>query len=154
MEAVPFANACPGGVVACADVRDRFVERDYYFAVAAADAAGNRSAPVAAGPIQAKLNATVLSGQATPGSDERFGFSSDGSASINGDAYSDLIVGADKGNKVYIWFGSDSGYAETPSVTITGPGGAAFGRSVAVVGDVDSDGFNDIAIGAPSADGL
>lgn len=153
-EDVTFADSCPGGGTACVDVRNRVVEREYYFAVAPIDAAGNQGAIVAAGPAVARLNTTVLTGQEAPGSDERFGIASDGSTSINGDAYSDLVVGGKGGNKAYIWFGSESGYAATPSVTITGPTGLEFGRAVAVVGDIDSDGFNDIAIGAPSADGL
>lgn len=154
MEDVPFSDTCPGGGTACVDVRDRFVQRDYYFAVASADAAGNQGPVVSAGPLSASLNTTILTGQEAPGSNERFGISSDGSASINGDGYADLVAGSARGNKVYIWFGSDSGYGGAPNVTISGPTGVEFGRAVSVVGDIDSDGFNDIAIGAPGSDGL
>ena len=152
-ERVNFSNACPGGTTACADVKDRLVEHNYYFAVASADAAGNRGPVVSAGPLAAHLNATVLRGQEAPGSDERFGVASDGSASLNGDPYADLIVGSAQGNKAYIWFGrtGESGYAATPDVTIIGPAGVGFSNAVSVIGDIDSDGLNDIAIGAPYA---
>lgn len=75
---------------------------------------------------------------------------------INGDGYSDLIIGAPGANngagKVYIYRGGPSGL--TPAITISGEtGGDAFGTFVSIAGDVNKDGFCDILVGAPVADG-
>lgn len=144
-EAVAFGGApkAPGGAESI-DVLNRIIENDHYFAIAATDAAGNRSAVVSAGPTKATFNATILAGAA----DEGYGFSIDGSASINGDSLADLIVGTRYGVTARAYFGQASGYAATPNVTFTGVTGTAFGYSVAVVGDIDSDGLPDVAIGA------
>lgn len=145
-EAVAFTGSpkAPGGAESL-DVTDRHIENDYYFAIAATDAAGNRSTILSAGPAKATFNSTVLSGSGT----ELFGFAVDGSASINGDALADLLVGARTGNLARVYFGATGGYSTTPSITITGVSGSRFGFSSRVVGDIDSDGFADLAIGAP-----
>ena len=129
------------------DVADRYIERDYYFAIAALDKGGNRGPIAATGPTKATFNATTLAGSAA---NEQFGFTVDGSTSINGDALSDLIVGSQNGTSVYVYFGSATGYAAAPSLTITGTT-AAFGFAAAVIGDIDSDGLLDLAIGSPFA---
>jgi hypothetical protein len=79
---------------------------------------------------------------------------------VNGDGFSDVIVGAplydggqtDEG-AVLIFYGSDSGLSATPDRVIEGnQEGAQFGASVAGAGDVNGDGFDDIAAGAPQFD--
>ncbi|MCB9735369.1 MAG: FG-GAP repeat protein [Deltaproteobacteria bacterium] len=82
---------------------------------------------------------------------------------VNGDGYSDVIVGAfDYGNfqthtppygSAYLYLGSPDGLAATPAWAVRAPdlGMAAFGWSLASAGDVNGDGFADIVVGAPSA---
>jgi hypothetical protein len=76
---------------------------------------------------------------------------------VNGDGYSDVIVGAmkyDNGQenegRVYVFYGSASGLSFTPGWMREGDKAfAEFGHSVASAGDVNGDGKSDIVIGAP-----
>lgn len=146
VESVSFGGTpkAPGGAESI-DVLNRIIENDYYFAIAATDSAGNRSSVVSAGPTKALFNTTVIAGSGTEG----FGFSIDGSASINGDALADMIVGSRTSTTVRVYFGTSTGYPSTPNLTFTGTAGTRFGFAVAVVGDIDADTFADIAISAP-----
>jgi hypothetical protein len=87
-----------------------------------------------------------------------FGFSVASAGDVNGDGYSDVIVGAlyqdagatDEGN-AFVYYGSASGIPTTPSVTLDNPENQEngyFGRSVASAGDVNGDGFSDVIVGA------
>src|SRR5262249_51349424 len=77
---------------------------------------------------------------------------------LDGDGYSDVIVGVpgfdgdceeDEGQAL-AYLGSAAGVDPSPAWTAeSDSAGAAFGSSVASVGDVDDDGFDDVAIGAP-----
>jgi len=143
------------------DVPERLIETDYYFAVAAIDQAGNRGPASFVGPAAAHFNSKILS---VGIADQLFGWATDGSTSLDGDAYSDLIVGAAASNTVSIYFGSPSGYSDTAGATIVGEPAInpcvgstldcfSFGRAVSVVGDIDSDGLPDLAIGHPLENG-
>ncbi|MDX2054190.1 MAG: hypothetical protein SFV15_17450 [Polyangiaceae bacterium] len=129
-----------------------FIETDYYFAITSADAGGNVSDITNAGPTRATFNVTLLDNGDTNAKERRV----DGSASIDGDAFADLLVGAQGWpltpvsvvNDVEIYRGSANGYPSTPNVTITGPNG--FGQAVAVLGDIDGDGALDVGVGSPS----
>ncbi len=145
-EIVTFGGTpkAPGGSETL-DVTNRIIENDYYFAVAAVDAAGNRSQIVSAGPAKATFNKVTLSGTGV----EAFGFAIDGSSSVNGDGLADIFVGARNSAAVRLFLGNAGGYGTTPDVTFTGTAGTRFGFTVAVVGDVDADGLSDIAISAP-----
>jgi hypothetical protein len=138
------------------------IENSYYFAIAATDSAGNRS-PIAvtSSTARAAFMTTTLSGQAAS---DHSGYSIDGTGDFGSaagsalakDGFSDLVVGnLSAGNsalntaKVYIYFGSSSGYPATPSVTINGTANG-FGTSVVNAGDIDGDGLDDIAISSPN----
>lgn len=77
----------------------------------------------------------------------------------NGDGIPDILVGASSPvggipGMAWIYRGSTSGYANTKAETLFAPIALAdsdgFGNSVAVLGDVDGDGYPDVAVAAPS----
>lgn len=86
-----------------------------------------------------------------------FGYSVDGGGDFNGDDVDDFLVGAPKGHtftdttpvgRVYVYHGSDVG-APTQALTLIGEtADDQFGWSVAVAGDVNGDGYDDIIAGA------
>ncbi len=75
---------------------------------------------------------------------------------VNGDGYDDLVVGAyrdgqagDLAGKAFVFFGG-SPMDSVPDLVLVGPGaGAYFGRAVCGAGDLNGDGIDDFAIGAP-----
>jgi len=85
-----------------------------------------------------------------------FGYSVATAGDVNGDGYSDVVVGApsaDDDGKAYLFLGSASGLAATASWTASGEAADDFfGFSVATAGDVNGDGYSDVVVGAPSAD--
>ncbi len=140
--AAPSAVGSVDGV----DAAGRLIENNYYFAVAAIDKGGNRGPIAFAGPAAAHFNATILSNGVAG---EMFGYTVDGSTSLDGDAYSDLVVGAFSSQTVNVYMGSATGYANTPTSKITGST-VGFGSSATIIGDIDSDGLPDLAIGSPN----
>ena len=90
-----------------------------------------------------------------------FGAAVASAGDVNGDGYSDVIVGAflyDNGEadegRAYVYHGSASGLLATAAWTAEGnQAGAGFGASVATAGDVNGDGFADVIVGAPTYDG-
>ena len=118
--------------------------------------------------IQALAAIAVLSGlssaQSTQflidgaGANDRFGQAVAAAGDVNDDGVPDLVVGAPQNGSI---FAGGPGYARVHSgvdgsVLLTVPyggGPAAFGSTVAGLGDLDGDGSSDIAVGAPFDDG-
>jgi hypothetical protein len=85
-----------------------------------------------------------------------YGRSVDTAGDVNGDGYSDVIVGAflyDSGQaddgKVFVYLGSAAGLTTTVAWSAEGnQDGARFGESASTAGDVNGDGYSDVVIGA------
>ncbi|MFT3927009.1 MAG: FG-GAP-like repeat-containing protein [Myxococcales bacterium] len=80
---------------------------------------------------------------------------------FNGDGYADVAVGApggDSGNlasagRVHIYHGTADGIPTTPSYSLSAPTPVAderYGDQLSALGDVNADGFADLAAGTPS----
>jgi hypothetical protein len=87
----------------------------------------------------------------------QFGYSVATAGDVNGDGYSDVIVGAPfygtttpGEGKVYVYYGGPGGLPASPSWTAeSNQAGAHMGSSVATAGDVNGDGYSDIIVGVP-----
>ena len=78
---------------------------------------------------------------------DQFGSTVSSAGDVNGDGYSDVIVGTMTVGKVRVFHGSSTGLSPTPANSYTG--GSQFGTSVACAGDVNADGYSDVVIGSP-----
>jgi gliding motility-associated-like protein len=99
------------------------------------------------------ITANVVLDEANQGA-AYFGYSLGSAGDVNGDGFSDVIVGALGYNgigRAYIYFGSASGLSATSNQVLDGTqAGEGFGVSVATAGDVNHDGYSDVIIGAYS----
>ncbi|MEO6541683.1 MAG: FG-GAP-like repeat-containing protein, partial [Ferruginibacter sp.] len=92
----------------------------------------------------------------------QFGYSVASAGDVNGDGYSDVIVGAYLFNNghiaegsAFIYHGSSSGINSTAAATVeSNQPGANLGISVACAGDINGDGYSDVIAGANSYDNV
>ena len=82
-----------------------------------------------------------------------FGESVATAGDVNGDGYSDVVIGADRYSgvtgKAYLFLGGASGLSNTSAWTATGESSFnVFGSTVASAGDVNGDGYSDVAVAA------
>ncbi|XP_075767802.1 integrin alpha-3 [Pelodiscus sinensis] len=78
-------------------------------------------------------------------------------ADLDSDGWQDLVVGApyyfdrkqEAGGAVYVYMNEAGSFRSRASLALKGPSSSGFGFAVASIGDVNQDGFQDIAIGAP-----
>ncbi|RPJ23476.1 MAG: hypothetical protein EHM35_17220, partial [Planctomycetaceae bacterium] len=83
------------------------------------------------------------------------GGSVDTAGDVNGDGYSDVVVGTnlydngeDNEGAVYLYYGSASGVSPAPAWMVQGNQfGSELGRQVSAAGDVNGDGFGDVVAG-------
>jgi signal transduction histidine kinase len=76
---------------------------------------------------------------------------------VNGDGYPDLMVGAPRWTQdreaegaVFLYLGSKQGFLSTPAWSVLGgQDGAELGTAVSIVGDLNHDGRDDVAVGEP-----
>ena len=92
--------------------------------------------------------------------DAEYGIAVAPAGDVNGDGFSDVIVGAhhyDNGQidegRAFVYHGSATGLPIAPAWTAeSNQVSAFFGRSVATAGDVTGDGFSDVIVGVPGYD--
>jgi hypothetical protein len=93
----------------------------------------------------------------------QFGYAVSGAGDVNRDGYADVIVGApyfeDSSENlseggIFLYYGSADGLNPTPGWAASGGmAEARLGWSVSAAGDVNYDGYPDLAAGAPGWDG-
>ena len=86
----------------------------------------------------------------------RVGFAAAGAGDVNGDGYADVIVGMPNVFSFFvndgvarIYHGHFTGLLSTSFSPIGGAANEQLGYAVAGVGDIDGDGYDDVAVGAP-----
>ncbi len=99
----------------------------------------------------AGLSATPATTLAVAAAANWFGESVACAGDVNGDGYTDVVVGAGAVNVAFVFHGSVAGVSGTPGTSLVGPDGGVFGYSVGTAGDQNGDGYGDVVIGAYAA---
>ena len=102
------------------------------------------------------INTAAATGLEANQANAAFGYAVAGAGDLNGDGYSDVIIGVvnyDNGQTdegaVFIYHGSAAGITTTlQAVLEINQAGAQMGYSVALAGDVNGDGYSDVIVGA------
>ncbi|XP_073419541.1 integrin alpha-7 isoform X2 [Dendrobates tinctorius] len=76
---------------------------------------------------------------------------------LNNDSWTDLLVGAPNyfsrkeeiGGAVYVYMNKGGKLDSSPPIRLNGTDGSMFGLTVESLGDINQDGFKDVAVGAP-----
>ena len=92
----------------------------------------------------------LAAGSLSQTSGAEFGSSVAAAGDVDGDGFGDLMVGAPGIRRAYLYRGGPAGLTTSP-LTFVGPADSGFGRVVAGLGDVNGDGYADVAVGAPDA---
>lgn len=87
----------------------------------------------------------VLDGHSATG---KFGYAIAGRLDFNHDGLADVFIGEPGWSKVYGYFGSVP-FDTIPDLIFTGTAGTQFGACLASIKDINQDGIDDLAIGAP-----
>jgi hypothetical protein len=143
--AVTFSGspATPGATDSMT-ISNLYIETGYYFAVAARNSAGAYNWLQTTGTAAtAHFNRTAFA--SSSGTNEELGYSIASSADVNGDGLSDILAGTFNGGKAYLYLGSATMTAHAADVVLSGTT-SGFGNTVAMIGDVDNDGRQDIAV--------
>ncbi len=82
------------------------------------------------------------------GSTLNFSFSVSSAGDVNGDGFSDVIVGSHFEDKTFIYFGGSSMNSIADIILSADANSNNFGYSVSSSGDVNGDGFSDVIVGA------
>jgi hypothetical protein len=88
------------------------------------------------------------------GHTENFGYKVAAAGSVNGDPYGDIIISAPRyfppfGDTVFIYHGASTGIHTLPDAALPAPQDTgAFGASIAGIGDLNHDNYDDIVIGS------
>ncbi len=96
--------------------------------------------------------ATILQGDAAF---DLFGDAVAGAGDVDGDGFADIAVNGRE--SIYLFLGSSTGptsgiASDVANTLIEGSGNIQLGKVIASAGDVDGDGFSDVAVSAPAAD--
>lgn len=80
---------------------------------------------------------------------ERLGFGIEAAGDVNHDGVPDVIAGAPGGQAAYLYSGRDGKVLRTLAAPVRDAG---FGNAVTDLGDLNRDGYDDVAVGAPQDD--